>query len=76
MSDDPLTAPAPIVADARLRRLAGHLHALGARPLYELLREVLAGSDLRDRLERYAQLEPAIVKYLGASELPDEEPRP
>jgi hypothetical protein len=37
-------------ADLRLRRLASALHRLGERPLYEFLREIEAGTDIRDRL--------------------------
>ena len=54
--------------DERLRQLAQHLHRLGPRPTFEFLREVAAGADLYERLEQYARLDPAIVKYLGASE--------
>jgi hypothetical protein len=53
-----------------LRRLVARVHSLGPRPLYELICEVLAGADLCARLERYAELDPAICKYLGASEFP------
>jgi hypothetical protein len=38
--------------DARLLRLTARVHALGPRPLYELIREVLDGADLCARLER------------------------
>jgi len=62
--------------DDELRRLAVRLHELGDRPLYELLREVLAGADLHERLKRYARLDPAITRYLGASEFPDKNSRP
>jgi hypothetical protein len=58
--------------DARLRRLTARVHALGPRPLYELIREVLDGADLCARLERYAELDPAICRYLGASEFADD----
>jgi hypothetical protein len=46
------------IADARLRLLADRLHQLGPRPLYEFLRELMAGADLLPRLETYAGLSP------------------
>ena len=49
----------------RLRHLARRLRALG-----ELLREVVAGADVVDRLEAFARLDPAIVALLGGSALP------
>jgi hypothetical protein len=58
---------------ARLRAGAQHLHSLGPRAVYELLREVAAGADLYESLEQYARLDPAITKYLGASEMLSEE---
>ena len=66
-------APEPrrTVPDARLRRLASLIHNLGERPLYELLREILAGRDPLARIERYAQLDADIVEALGADRLPD-----
>jgi hypothetical protein len=66
--------PYPVVSSpsttARLRLLAARLHRLGERPLFELLRELDAGADLWARLERYARLDPDIVRYLGADQLP------
>lgn len=56
--------------NGRLRQLAAHLHRLGPRPVFELLREVDAGADLLERLERYAELDTGTVHALGASELP------
>ena len=53
-------------ADLRLRRLAFALHALGERPLYELLREVEDGADLRERLEAYARLPVDFIRANGA----------
>jgi hypothetical protein len=54
-------------ADAELRVQAERLAELGARPVYELLREALGGADLRARLQKYAELDVGIVKYLGAN---------
>ena len=70
----PAPEPRATVPDVRLRRLARHLHLLGERPLYEWLREVIAGRDPVIRLERYAQLDPDIVAALGADRLPDLRP--
>jgi hypothetical protein len=46
-------------ADLRLRHLTRAVYPLGPRPIYEMFREVQAGTDLVDALERYA----AIAKY-------------
>jgi hypothetical protein len=43
----------------RLRLLAARLHALGPRPLF-----------LWSRLERYAKLDPHVVRLFGADSLP------
>ena len=55
---------------ARLRRLAERLHSLGPRPTFELLKEIANGGDLWRRLERYAELDPEIVRAIGADEMP------
>ena len=55
---------------ARLRHLARHLHQLSERPVYELLRELDAGADLLDALERYRTLDPSVVRALGGDRLP------
>ncbi len=44
--------------DARLRRLAGRLHSLGERPLYEFLRELARGAEPWAALEAYGRLAP------------------
>jgi N6-adenosine-specific RNA methylase IME4 len=49
-------APAPPPQPERLRYLAGRIHALGPRPLYELFREFDNGAPLSPALERYADL--------------------
>jgi putative DNA primase/helicase len=43
---------------ARLQMLAGKVHSLGPSPLYEMLRELNAGADLHETIERYARLAP------------------
>jgi hypothetical protein len=65
MSDAP-----EIPADLRLRRLASALHRLGERPLYELLREVESGADLRERLEAYARLPVDFIRANGGDKFP------
>jgi hypothetical protein len=57
---------------ARLKRLAATIHRLGPRPLFELLREIEAGSDLLRTLERYAKLEPLtnFLVHLNGDQLP------
>jgi len=52
-------------ADLRLRRLAVALHELGPRPIYEFLREIEAGADVRARLEAYARLPAGFVRANG-----------
>jgi hypothetical protein len=49
-------------ADLRLRRLAAALHELGPRPIYEFLREIEAGADVRETLEIYARLPSAFIR--------------
>jgi hypothetical protein len=61
--------PHRTISDVRLQYLVARLHALGPRPIYELLREVAAGADLFGRLQIYARLEPDIVRALGADVL-------
>jgi hypothetical protein len=54
--------------DLRLRRLASSLHRLGERPLYEFLREVEAGADVRARLEIYAALPAGFIRENGGDQ--------
>jgi hypothetical protein len=58
------------VDPARLRHLARRLHALGERPLYELMRELVAGADPVARLEVYCRIDPVILAALGGDVLP------
>jgi hypothetical protein len=55
-------------ADLRLRRLAAALHDLGPRPLFEFLREVEAGADVRARLEAYARLPAGFIRENGGDQ--------
>jgi hypothetical protein len=56
--------------EPRFQHLAAHLHALGPRATYELLREIAAGADIFERLERYGQLDRDVVEALGADRMP------
>ena len=65
----------PATAEITFRRLVGHLHALGPRPVAELLTELVghdeqARSDVLHLLEKYAGLNPALVHALGGSGFP------
>jgi hypothetical protein len=62
----------PTIPDDRLRYLAAHIHALGPRPLFELLRELAHGAPLGRSLERYARLYRLkdFIAELGGRELP------
>lgn len=58
------------IPEARLRCLAERIYALGPRPLFELFCELERGADFGSRLERYAQLDPAVIAAIGANVLP------
>ena len=55
---------------ARLQHLAAALHALGPRPLFEFLREVENGADLRSRLEVYARYPASFIHANGGDVIP------
>jgi hypothetical protein len=60
--------------DLRLQRGVERLHRLGARPLYELFielgKELLIRSEIAAKVMRYAQLDPDIVRSIGADQFP------
>src|SRR5262245_48789084 len=56
--------------NARFQYLVGRLHALGPRPVDELLREIVAGADVFACLETYARLDPEFVRMYGGDVLP------
>ena len=67
--------PGEDLEDVRFRRLIERFHALGPRPLAELLAELGAERLLRhvleQRLAEYVdRLDPELVKALGADRLP------
>jgi hypothetical protein len=61
------TAPIP---RSRAYLLGARIHDLGPRALAELLIEILSGCDALARIEKYAELDPAIVAAVGARDLP------
>ncbi len=65
--DEPTTGP-------RWEHLVERVHALGVRPLAELLVEIATAtgqsSFIAHRLEEYARLDPEIVRALGADSFP------
>ena len=58
--------------EARLRYLAAQIHPLGPRPLFELFREIEAGSDFLRTLENYARLSSLVdfISCLDGDQLP------
>ncbi len=62
---EPALNALPPIPDARLRYHAAHLNSLGERPIYEFLREVLAGRDIGEALEDYARLPADLIKAHG-----------
>lgn len=60
----------------RLAHLARKIHRLGERPLCELFRELDAGANLQERLEKYAALEPlsGFIAARGGDRLPPARP--
>ena len=62
------------LAGPRFERLVERVHALGARPLAELLAEIAAvtGQHVRvvDLVEEYAALDPAVLRAVGADHFP------
>ena len=63
-----------LVADLRFQRQVERLHSLGPRFVGELLAEIGEQRGCRtfidQRLAAYAQLDPAVVRELGADEFP------
>jgi hypothetical protein len=54
-----------VLSRLRRQRLVEHLHRLGPAPLGHFLREIENGASIPDRLEAYAQIDPAFVRALG-----------
>ena len=71
----PPRAPGPAGAAVKFQRLVDHLHALGPRPVGELLTELVgrdeqARSDVLHLLEKYGGLDPEMVRTLGGNVFP------
>jgi hypothetical protein len=62
------------LSDLRFRLLCAKVHACGPRVLAELLaelgRERMIQTEVEQKLERYAQLDPARVRAVGADRFP------
>ena len=62
------------LADPRFEHLCRQVHALGPRPMAELLAEIATATGepnlIADRLQAYAGLNPEIVRALGADRFP------
>jgi len=54
--------------NARLRFLAGRLHALGPAPLFHFLSDIETGKPIRATLEEYAALPADFVRAYGGDE--------
>ena len=65
--DDGRRRPIP---RSRAYLLGARIHDLGPRALAELLIEILSGCDALAHIEKYAELDPAIVAAVGARDLP------
>jgi hypothetical protein len=66
--DDPSIAPESLPSQARNRlrqRLVERLHRLWLAPLGHFLREVEAGANVEERLERFGRLPVEFVQALG-----------
>jgi hypothetical protein len=59
--------------DAVFHRRIRHLHSLGPRPIGEVLATILrrfpqANAVVDEQLARFAELDPAVVRWLGADD--------
>jgi hypothetical protein len=68
-SQKSLTPQAARIPVARLRHLARLIHALGPRPLFELLRQLDGGAELHPTLEAYARLPANFIAAYGGDRL-------
>jgi hypothetical protein len=64
---DSRSAPPDNKPTARAQYLCERLHAAGPRPTYEAMKEVAAGEDLDEVLERYGRIPSSFYRILGAS---------
>jgi hypothetical protein len=54
----------------RLRHLAGRVHRLGPRPLFELMCELAGGADPITQFENYAKLDADFIRAMGGDVMP------
>ncbi len=63
-----------LAAGPRFERQIARVHALGARPLAEMIAEIATATCepglIADRVEAYAALDPEIVRAVGADRFP------
>jgi hypothetical protein len=59
----------PIAAE-QIKQSVEHLYRLGVRPVFEAFCAIHGGADVIDTLAPYHGLDPAVVAYLGADQLP------
>lgn len=69
-NDNHSTSQDARLAPERLAFLARRVHALGERPLLELLRELERGAELHSTLERYGGLPADFIAEWGGHRLP------
>ena len=66
---------AGIVGDLAFQHDIKRLHRLGPRPQYELLREIErrygCARFIRERVKRYAELDPGLVQAIGGDRFPE-----
>jgi hypothetical protein len=67
---DPMLINTPDGVLLRLQDLAAHLLRPGPRSVYEFTREIVAVADIFEQLERYARLDPNVVRAIGADRMP------
>jgi len=62
-------SPGEIAAGQRFERMVERVHALGPRPLAELLAEIATATGrpdiIADRVEAYARLDADFIRFLG-----------
>ncbi len=72
--DPEYLSPGDLAAGLRFERMFHRVHALGPRPLAELLAEIAIATGepglIAGRLQAYARLDPEIIRALGADRFP------
>ena len=66
--------PGDFATGPRWERMIERVHALGPRPLAEMLSEIAAATGepglIADRLQAYAALDPAVLRAVGGDRFP------